>query len=217
MSDLGVYDSETFVFNHELSYFTTSTNLDMAYRKFSGGEEEEVRGVIVLVHGLHEHSGRYTFVADSLVREGYVVYAPDLVGHGKSGGDRGVIRSFSDVVVDVEDFILHVSELESRSIFLMAHSMGSVIATLAHLNLKNKGREVVSCVVFTGYALKPGKKSASPFGIEALYCINDIECLTHCLLPCLTSLDPLGDNSPIDTSALSRNPHVEMRLKSLLG
>ena len=50
------------------------------------------RAVVVIAHGVSEHSGRYGYVAERLVREGYAVYALDHRGHGRSGGPRPVQR-----------------------------------------------------------------------------------------------------------------------------
>src|SRR5690606_1148928 len=50
---------------------------------------EEVKGVICLVHGLGEHSGRYRHWAELFNRSGYAVLATDLRGHGQSAGARG--------------------------------------------------------------------------------------------------------------------------------
>jgi alpha-beta hydrolase superfamily lysophospholipase len=46
-------------------------------------------GVVLLVHGLGEHSGRYTHVAEAFTRSGYVLFAFDHRGHGQSDGVRG--------------------------------------------------------------------------------------------------------------------------------
>ena len=50
---------------------------------------ERVRALMVLLHGFGEHSGRYAPFAQQLVKQGIVVAAPDLWGHGRSDGARG--------------------------------------------------------------------------------------------------------------------------------
>lgn len=45
----------------------------------------EPRAVVQLIHGVGEHSGRYTALIDALTAEGYTVYAGDLRGHGRTG------------------------------------------------------------------------------------------------------------------------------------
>ena len=43
---------------------------------------EDAEGVVVISHGMAEHSGRYSHVAEALVEAGYHVYIPDHRGHG---------------------------------------------------------------------------------------------------------------------------------------
>lgn len=53
------------------------------------------RGTVLLVHGFMDHSGLFSAAARHLGNGGWAVAAPDLPGHGLSGGDRGNIASFS--------------------------------------------------------------------------------------------------------------------------
>lgn len=53
------------------------------------------RGTVLLVHGYMDHSGLLSDAARHLGERGWAVAAPDLPGHGLSGGDRGSIASFS--------------------------------------------------------------------------------------------------------------------------
>ena len=57
--------------------------MDAVY-PFPPAEALKIRGVVLIVHGLAEHGGRYTTFAEALAKAGFVVYAPDLPGHGKS-------------------------------------------------------------------------------------------------------------------------------------
>ena len=50
--------------------------------------------VVVIVHGYAEHSGRYQHVGEALVARGYAVETLDLRGHGRSEGNRSIVRSF---------------------------------------------------------------------------------------------------------------------------
>src|SRR4030042_6922779 len=60
------------------------------------------KGIICLVHGLGEHSGRYSHWAELLNQSGYTVLVYDLRGHGKSGGMRGHINSFDEYLKDTD-------------------------------------------------------------------------------------------------------------------
>ena len=53
-------------------------------------------GLILVVHGVAEHAGRYHHVADVLVGLGLRVAIPDHRGHGRSGGKRLRARDLSE-------------------------------------------------------------------------------------------------------------------------
>ena len=50
--------------------------------------------ILVVVHGKGEHSGRYNNLVDVMVPKGYVVYAQDHRGYGRSQGWRGHCEKF---------------------------------------------------------------------------------------------------------------------------
>lgn len=89
------------------------------------------RAVLVLVHGLRDHSSRYETVARQLTEAGFAVHAFDLRGHGRSGGPRAFVRSFSEYVGDLAIFVARVRGRQGRRPhFLLGHSMGGAIVTL---------------------------------------------------------------------------------------
>jgi len=45
------------------------------------------KAVVQIVHGLAEHAKRYARVAEALCNDGYVCYANDARGHGRTAGD----------------------------------------------------------------------------------------------------------------------------------
>jgi alpha-beta hydrolase superfamily lysophospholipase len=93
--------------------------------------EGEPKAVVVIVHGLAEHSGRYSHVAEHLTRNGYAVGALDMRGHGKSEGERVWVESFDEFLDDTASFLARVSELlPGVPTFLMGHSMGGAIVLL---------------------------------------------------------------------------------------
>ena len=51
------------------------------------------RGMVLIVHGLGEHAGRYDHVAQRLNGWGFAVRGYDQYGHGESGGPRGGLPS----------------------------------------------------------------------------------------------------------------------------
>jgi acylglycerol lipase len=86
-------------------------------------------GVVVLVHGLAEHGGRYAHVGTHFAHAGYGVYVNDHRGHGKSDGVRGNINRMSELVTDLETLIRSVSQRHPDvPVYLYGHSMGGLVA-----------------------------------------------------------------------------------------
>lgn len=90
---------------------------------------EQPEAVVVLAHGLHEHGGRYGYLAERLNGSGYAVYAVDHRGHGRSGGPPANIGSMSGVLDDFHQ-LRRTAEAEQPGLplFLLGHSLGGLIA-----------------------------------------------------------------------------------------
>jgi alpha-beta hydrolase superfamily lysophospholipase len=87
--------------------------------------EEAPTAVVCLVHGIGEHSGRYTHVAEALCAAGYAVCAYDLRGHGRSGGPRGHASTYDTMLDDIELLLKEASQrYAGRPQFLYGHSLG---------------------------------------------------------------------------------------------
>lgn len=88
-----------------------------------------VRGVVVLVHGVHEHGGRYAHVGTRLAEAGFPTYAVDHPGHGKSAGPRGNIDSMAATVAGVDALARLATERHPEApAFVFGHSLGGLIA-----------------------------------------------------------------------------------------
>ncbi|SDK72356.1 alpha/beta hydrolase [Microbulbifer yueqingensis] len=117
---------------------------------------EGALGVVVISHGLGEHSGRYRGLAQHLNRAGYSVYAPDHYGHGQSDGPRGHIADFARYSEHLHDFIRIVQrDNPGRPIHLLGHSMGGVIACGSVVRFGGVDSLVLSAPGFRG-AVEPG-------------------------------------------------------------
>ena len=75
---------------HEETTHMTSGGAEL-YRQ-TWRPDDAPRAVLVLIHGLGEHSGRYGHLAQRFTDAGFAVFAMDLRGHGKSSGGRGDLR-----------------------------------------------------------------------------------------------------------------------------
>lgn len=94
----------------------------------------EVKGMVQIVHGMAEHSARYTHVAHALVAAGYGVVASEHRGHGQAALDDGTLgdfgpRGFQGLVDDMAVVTRHARACHPGVPMLMlAHSMGSMAA-----------------------------------------------------------------------------------------
>ncbi len=86
------------------------------------------KAVLLLVHGLAEHSGRYENLIGHFIPRAYAVYGMDHVGHGKSDGARAYVERFNDFVEPLQTYIGMVREWQAGvPIFLVGHSLGGLI------------------------------------------------------------------------------------------
>lgn len=114
--------------------------------------------VIVLIHGLGEHSGRYEAWAKRFVSQGVTVYALDLHGHGRTTGARGHVESFEFIYDDIQH-LLGVAQKDhpKAELHLYGHSMGGAVALgFAALRANQVSVPALTSIVTTGTAIRPG-------------------------------------------------------------
>lgn len=86
-------------------------------------------GVVVLLHGITEHGQRYTETAQHVNEVGWAMVAPDLRGHGQSGGPRGAMVQDDDYLQDLATVLDLVSKAyPGLPVVLQGHSMGGAVA-----------------------------------------------------------------------------------------
>ncbi len=90
------------------------------------------KAVLIFVHGLNEHSGRYSNPVNYFSKKGYTLYLFDHRGHGKSDGLRSFVDDFDHYLHDLDEFIKLVAEQEKKKgdtpkIFIVGHSLGGQI------------------------------------------------------------------------------------------
>ena len=87
--------------------------------------EKETIAVINLVHGIGEHSTRYTSMAEYYTQHGIAIYAIDYRGHGKSTGKKGHTPDYESLMKDI-DLLVNYSEKDNtcNKRFIYGHSLG---------------------------------------------------------------------------------------------
>jgi acylglycerol lipase len=110
------------------------------------------KALLFIVHGLKDHSARYSAVAAELNARGVTVSALDLRGHGRSEGRRAWVRRFDEYLDDL-DLVLRAAQQEcpSTPVFLLGHSMGGAIVTRFAI----ERRPAVTGIVLSAPALQP--------------------------------------------------------------
>jgi alpha-beta hydrolase superfamily lysophospholipase len=92
---------------------------------------EPPRGVIQIAHGIAEYALRYDRLAQELTSAGWLVYANDHRGHGRSTSDVVPLGSFGEAgwPALVRDVVTFGTQLQARHpglpLVLLGHSMGS--------------------------------------------------------------------------------------------
>jgi len=112
--------------------------------------DRPAKAVVCLVHGMGEHSSRYTHVAEAFGKEGYVLFGADLRGHGRSGGPRGHFPSIEAVIQDIDILFEQVrTRYPGLPLILYGHSLGGILV----LQYALKRKPDVKGVIATGSAL----------------------------------------------------------------
>jgi alpha-beta hydrolase superfamily lysophospholipase len=85
--------------------------------------------LVFLLHGLADHGGRFRNVAEHFSREGFILFAPDLIGNGKSSGKRGHFSSYDGLMDDIEFLLAKATHsYPGIPVFIYGQSMGGNLA-----------------------------------------------------------------------------------------
>src|SRR5437867_6489547 len=85
-------------------------------------------GAVLALHGWSDHAGRWRDVGERLCAAGYSSYLLDLRGHGRSGGRRGYLSRFSQLLGDLQAFRRVVRLRTDRPQLLLGTSFGGLVA-----------------------------------------------------------------------------------------
>jgi acylglycerol lipase len=148
------------------------------------------RAILLVAHGLAEHSGRYLNLANHFVPQGYAIYSFDYRGHGRSPGLPGYIERFAYYINDLQAFRDMVRKKHQDSkFFLFGHSMGGTITityAIAH-------QDELDGLLVSGATLQAGTSVSSVMILAAKI---------------LSRLLPKAGLDVIDAATISRDPDV---------
>jgi len=173
-----------------LSTFVALDGDNLAVQDWPLASQQVLRGVVLLVHGLGEHAGRYDRLAVQLNDWGFAVRGYDQYGHGESGGPRGGLPTDSRLLDDLADI---VDSTRARMgphtpLILLGHSMGGLVAA----RFVALGLRPVQALVLSSPALDPG--------------LNAIQKLLLAVLPKIAPNLRIGNG--LDASLISHDPAV---------
>lgn len=146
--------------------------------------------VVVIAHGLAEHGGRYTALAERFVARGHGVYVLDHRGHGRSSGPRANVERFSYLVSDLGGFLGRAQRQHpDATTFLLGHSMGGAIALATALR-------------------SPGTLDGLVLSAPALAAGDEVRALKAFAVRTLSRLAPNTGALTLPAAAISRDPAV---------
>jgi acylglycerol lipase len=159
--------------------------------------EKQIKGVITLVHGHGEHSGRYQHVADFYTKNGFAVISFDLFGHGKSGGQRGFLPDENAYFSSIENLLSYASsQFINLPVILRGHSLGGALVLWYCLERKPIINGVISSA-----PLFATSEPVTPFKLFLAKTMNSI-------------YPAFSMKSEINTEALSRDKSIIANYKS---
>lgn len=118
--------------NHEAYWLDASDHSRFFVNAWA--PDGQARAVVMLSHGMAEHSGRYERLAEALTQAGFALYAHDQRGHGRTASE-GLPGHYADrdgwskVVGDLATLNASIAQKHPEvPVFLLGHSMGSYVA-----------------------------------------------------------------------------------------
>jgi alpha-beta hydrolase superfamily lysophospholipase len=156
---------------------------------------EAPKAIMLFVHGLGEHSGRYLNLVEHLTPQGFGCYGLDYRAHGRSPGLRVHVDRFDQFLMDLGAVHgLVRREHPGLPIFLMGHSQGGLIVLLYALEYPKDIPGVVISSPFLGIhdSVKPNAvvkvvapilsqifpKVLFPNNVDATYLSHDPDVVT---------------------------------------
>lgn len=113
-------------------YFTSTNNTSTIHAKI-WQPQGQAQGVIMIVHGMAEHIGRYEEFAQFLTQQHYIVVGNDHLGHGDTDhgahlGYFGRQHPMATLLADERKLLKIVSQhFPSLPYIILGHSMGTMM------------------------------------------------------------------------------------------
>lgn len=170
-----------------LSTYTALDGDNLAVQDWPLAPELAPRGVVIIVHGLGEHAGRYDHVARQLNRWGFAVRGYDHYGHGESGGARGALPSDMRLVDDLADLMDSTrARMEPGTpLLLLGHSMGGLVASC----LVAQRARALDGLILSSPAFDPGLGTAQKVLLAVLHKLAPSLAVGSSVNPALLSHD----------------------------
>ena len=191
---------------------------------------DQLRGAVLILHGLGEHSGRYAHVAAALNELGLEVWCYDQRGSGRTKGRRGDIPQHDALLDDAKLVFDKLAEATGTTPFLLGHSMGGTIAArsvtggwirprglvLSSPSLRANLSRFQQWQLALGWRLTPGL--ALPHALPVQYVSRDAQVVSDYLNDPLVhgKITPRLAYAIIDAGAQSLHNADKLRVPTLL-
>lgn len=149
-----------------LAPYVASDGENIAIQDWPLDRGRRPRGMVLLVHGLGEHAGRYGRLARRLNEWGFAVRGYDQYGHGESGGVRGGLPSQDRLLDDLSD-IMESTRRRMRDdtpMILFGHGLGALVAA----RLVSMRPHAVQALVLSSPAFDRGLSTAQKMTLSLL-------------------------------------------------
>lgn len=192
-----------------LSTYTASDGDNIAMQDWPLANGVELRGVVILVHGLGEHAGRYDRLAQRLTSWGFAVRGYDQFGHGDSGGGRGLLPTPTRLLDDLADIVdsTRLRMAARTPLILVGHSLGGLVAA----RFVSLERRRIEALVLSSPALDPGLSALQKLLLATLPHVAPNLTVRNGLDPNFISHDPQV------VASYRRDPRVHDKVSGRLG
>ncbi|MBI2093308.1 MAG: lysophospholipase [Candidatus Omnitrophica bacterium] len=166
------------------------------------------QALIIVAHGFGEHGGRYEAFAKTLALRGIGVAVPDLIGHGRSDGQRGDLGCVEDSArlfeAMAEEALLPKAGLTNYTLF--GHSFGGLLAIAVALRGPRSLQKLIvqSPFLDVGFPIPPWKR----FLASVLAC-----CWPNAALPMDLDAEGLSHDAAV-VAAYRQDPLVHNRMSA---